>query len=114
MVGDWMRVAALVGVMGSAAVAIAQDKAKIDQGAALYTSQKCSMCHAIAEKGNAKGPLDGVGAKLSEVDLRAWLTDPEGMRAKTNEPRTPGMKKPQLNAAQIDALAAYLGTLKTK
>jgi mono/diheme cytochrome c family protein len=112
MTGKWIQVAALATAMLWAAEAVAQDKAKIEQGAALFTSQKCSMCHAIAGKGNAKGALDGVGAKLSEADLRAWIVDPEGMRAKTNATRTPAMKKPQLSAAQVDALVAYLSSLK--
>jgi mono/diheme cytochrome c family protein len=112
MIGRWIQMAALAAVMLWAADALAQDKAKIEQGAALFTSQKCSMCHAIAGKGNAKGALDGVGAKLSETDLRAWIVDPEGMRAKANATRTPAMKKTQLTAPQVDALVAYLGTLK--
>ena len=70
------------------------------------------MCHAVAGKGNAKGNLDGVGTRLPEADIRAWLTEPEGMRVKTKAERTPAMKKPQLNAGQVDALVAYLGSLK--
>jgi mono/diheme cytochrome c family protein len=113
MTRRWLQAAACAAaVLGSASGAGAQDKAKIDQGAALFTSQKCAMCHAIAGKGNAKGALDGVGAKLSEADLRAWLVDPDAMRVKTNSTRTPAMKKPQLNPGQVDALVAYLASLK--
>lgn len=107
-------VALVAVVLGATTALDAQDKAKIEQGAALFTAQKCSMCHAVAGKGNAKGALDGVGAKLSEADLRAWVTDPEGMRAKTNATRTPAMKKLPLNGGQVDALVAYLGSLKAK
>ena len=55
-------------------VASAQDK--VARGAAVYTEQKCQLCHSVAGKGNAKGPLDAVGTKLSarvpplEVTLR--------------------------------------------
>lgn len=114
MTGRWVQMAALAAVTGWATGASAQDKAKVEQGAALFTSQKCTMCHAVAGKGNAKGALDGVGAKLSEADMKAWLTDPEGMRTKTNATRTPPMKKQPLSPAQVDALAAYMGTLKAK
>jgi len=113
MMRTWFRVAALAAVVSWTAGAAAQDKAKVDQGAALFTSQKCSLCHAVAGKGNVKGALDGVAAKLSEADLRAWISDPEGMRIKTNATRTPAMKKTPLTAPQVDALVAYLGTLKT-
>ena len=42
--------------------AAAQDaKAK---GENIFEEQKCSLCHSIAGKGNAKGALDGVGVKL--------------------------------------------------
>jgi mono/diheme cytochrome c family protein len=114
MTGRWVQMAALAVVMGSATVASAQDKAKIEQGAALFTSLKCTLCHAVAGKGNAKGALDSVGAKLTDAELRAWLTDPEGMRTKTNATRTPAMKKQTLSASQVDSLVAYMGTLKTK
>ena len=33
-------------------------------------------CHSIDGKGNAKGPLDGVGLKYSADELRQWLVDP--------------------------------------
>lgn len=112
MTGMWRSMAVCAVLIGSAAGVSAQDKAKIDQGAALFTSQKCSMCHSVAGKGNPKGALDGVGSKLSDADIRGWLTDPEGMRAKTNATRTPAMKKAPLNPGQVDALAAYMLSLK--
>jgi mono/diheme cytochrome c family protein len=90
----------------------AQDKA--EQGAALFTSQKCSLCHSIAGKGNPKGSLDGVGAKLKGDEIKQWISDPEGMRAKTKAERTPAMKKMALAPDQVDSLVAYLGSLKTK
>ena len=46
-------------------------------------AQKCSVCHAVAGKGNKANPLDGVGAKLSAADIRAWIVDPVAMAAKT-------------------------------
>ena len=42
-------------------------------GEAVYAAQKCSMCHAIAGKGKAANPLDGVGAKLSAADIKQWI-----------------------------------------
>jgi len=66
-----------------AASASAQDAAK---GAAVYTAQKCSTCHAIAGKGNAKGALDDVGTKFTAVEIREWITDLVGMTAKHKSP----------------------------
>lgn len=91
--------------------ASAQDKAA--QGAALFTSQKCILCHSIEGKGNKKGPLDGVGAKLKAEEIHQWLVDPDAMRTKTKAARTPAMKNfSSLPKDQIDALVTYLQTLK--
>ena len=90
----------------------AQKNAKADQGAALFTAQKCSMCHSIAGKGNPKGPLDKMTAKNKAEHIRQWLQDPEGMRAKQNATRTPAMKPVKLTPDQIDALVAYLTSVK--
>ena len=92
-----------------AASASAQDTAK---GAKVYTDQKCSTCHAIAGKGNAKGSLDGVGTKLSADEIRSWITDAKGMTAKTKATRKPEMKAYTLPKDDVDALVAYLSSLK--
>lgn len=96
----------------STGVANAQDKAA--RGAQVYTEQKCSLCHAVAGKGNAKGALDEVGSKLSAAELKAWLVDAKGMTAKSGATRKPDMKNYTLPAADVDALVAYMGTLKKK
>ena len=96
--------------LGMAAAASAQDaKAK---GEKVYADQKCSLCHAIAGKGNAKGSLDGVGGKLKADELRAWITDAKGQTAKTKATRKPEMKQYTLPKEDVDALVAYLGSLK--
>jgi len=82
------------------------------RGAQVYTDQKCSVCHSIAGKGNAKGALDDVGSKASADDIRAWLTDAKAMTAKIATPRKPVMKQYSLPKDDVDALVAYLTTLK--
>src|SRR5438045_4453693 len=78
--------AAMIAV-GCATAASAQDaKAK---GEAVYTAQKCSLCHSVAGKGNPKGSLDGIGSKLSADEIRSWITDAKGMTAKTKATRKP-------------------------
>lgn len=87
----------------------AQDKARGEQ---VFAAQHCSLCHSIAAKGNKKGPLDGVGAKLSADEIRAWITDAKGMTAKTKAERKPVMKPYALPKDDVDALVAYLSSLK--
>jgi len=97
----------------SAAPAAAQSE-KAAKGADVYAAQKCALCHSIGDKGNKKGPLDDVGARLSEADLRAWVVDAKGMTAKTKATRKPDMKNYDLPPADLDALVAYMTTLKKK
>jgi mono/diheme cytochrome c family protein len=97
--------------LGVAAAAGAQD-AKVAKGKQLYTDQKCALCRSVADKGNKKGPLDGVASKMSAADLRSWLTDAKGMTAKTKATRKPEMKAFTLPKDDLDALVAYLETLK--
>ncbi len=84
------------------------------QGEKLFVDQKCSLCHSVAGKGNAKGPLDEVGTKLSAADIRAWLADAKAMTAKTGATRKPEMKQFTLSKEDSDALVAYLTSLKKK
>jgi mono/diheme cytochrome c family protein len=103
----------LLGVL-TPATADAQTAA-VDHGLKVYASSKCSMCHSVAGKGNAKGILDDVGTKLSAEEIRLWLVDPEAMRVKTKAERKPLMKSfAALNKADLDGLVAYLQTLKVK
>jgi mono/diheme cytochrome c family protein len=102
----------LVACLG-AATAAAED-AKIVKGEQLYGEQKCGLCHSIGDKGNKKGPLDGVGAKLSNDDLRLWIVDAKAMTAKSGAPRKPEMKNYALPKDDVEALVAYMASLKKK
>jgi len=97
----------------------AQDAAKIDKGKAVLSSvsPKCSMCHAIAGQGNAKNPLDGVGSKLSADDIKAWIRTPKEMAEKAKSVAKPPMQPypaDKISDADLDALVAYLSSLKGK
>ena len=104
-----MTVVALLAMVPS--FAAAQDAAKGEQ---VYAAQKCSMCHQIAGKGNKASPLDGVGAKLSAEDIRQWITHPTEAAAKAKSTKKPPMpaKYGSLPAADLDALVAYMASLK--
>lgn len=91
--------------------AAGQDAAKGEQ---VYAAQKCQVCHSIAGKGSKTNPLDGVGTKLSATDIRQWITEPAKMTAQTKSTKKPPMpaKWSSLPAAELDALVAYMQSLK--
>ena len=103
-------VAAVVFSVVAVMPAAAQDlKAR---GEKLFVDQKCTLCHSVAGKGNTKGPLDEVGSKDSAADIRAWIADANAMTAKTGATRKPAMKQFTLEKADVDALVAYVSSLK--
>ena len=104
-------IAGLALCVGLAATAAAQD-AKVAKGEKLYADQKCALCHSIGDKGNKKGPLDGVATKLKSDEIREWIVDAKGMTAKTKAERKPLMKAYTLPNDDVDALVAYMATLK--
>ena len=91
---------------------LGQDAVK--KGQQVYTAQKCQTCHSIAGKGSKKSPLDGIGAKLSADEIREWIVHPKEMAAKSKSTKKPPMqdKYSKLPAADIDALVAYMQSLK--
>jgi len=97
----------------------AQDGTLVEKGKSVLaaTSPKCTMCHAVAGQGNAKNPLDGVGDKLSAADIKAWIRTPREMAAKAKSQGKPPMMAygpDKISDADLDALAAYLLSLKAK
>ena len=96
---------------GSTVFAAGQDAAK---GKEVYAAQKCSTCHSIAGEGKKTNPLDGVGSKLSAAETREWIVNPKEMTAKAKSTKKPVMpaKYAKLPPADIDALVAYMQSLK--
>ena len=96
------------------AAAAGQDAALVKKGQEVYAAQKCSVCHSIAGAGKKTSPLDGVGKKLSADEIRDWIVKPAEMTKKTNSTKKPVMpnKYSKLPAADIDALVAYMQSLK--
>jgi mono/diheme cytochrome c family protein len=111
-VTDMMRALFAMALMMTitAAAVPAQDLAT--RGKDVYTAQKCGVCHAVAGTGNKRGSLDAVGSKLTASDLRSWITDAPAMAAKAKAERKPAMKAYMLAKDDLDALVAYLQTLK--
>jgi mono/diheme cytochrome c family protein len=98
-----------------AGTASAQD-AKVEKGMKVYADQKCSLCHSIDGKGNAKGALDGVGTKYKADEIKLWIVDPAKQAAAHKAERKPPMpaKFASLPKDDLDALVAYLSSLKKK
>jgi mono/diheme cytochrome c family protein len=111
-----LNVSALIGssVEARATTPQAPAAAAGQRGAVVFAAQKCSICHSLDGKGMAKGPLDGVGTKLSADEIRQWIVNPADMTAKTNATRKPLMRAyPNLPKDDLDALVAFLSA-KTK
>jgi mono/diheme cytochrome c family protein len=92
----------------------AQTPAQVEKGKQVYAAQKCQTCHAVNGVGNKKGVLDDVGARLGEDDIRSWIVGAPEMTAKTKAARKPAMKSYPLGKDDLDALVAYLKSLKAK
>ena len=110
-----------VGVLGmgllvsvlAGGTASAQDKAVVEHGVKVYAAQKCNVCHSIEGKGKKTGPLDGVGSKLSEAEIRDWIVNAPEMTKKTKSTKKPVMKNyAKLPKEDVDGLVAYMMSLK--
>ena len=103
--------AGAVAIVCAAAVEAAD--AKVERGKAVYAEQKCKMCHSIADQGNKKGALDGVGDKLKPEEIKEWIVTPKEAAAKHKATRKPPMKAyGTLPAEDVAALVAYVSSLK--
>ena len=96
--------------------------------AANSTQGKCAICHPlpIAELpvfGNLGPPLDGVGARLTEAQLRLRIVDAKRLNPQSIMPayyHVAGLRRvapkfqnqPMLSAQEIEDVVAYLATLK--
>lgn len=81
-------------------------------GQQVYAEHRCALCHAIDGEGNQKGPLDGVGSRVSADDIEQWMVAPKEMTAKTGATRRPFMPAyPGLSRDELEALVAYMLSL---
>lgn len=114
----------LIAMMGavllSGTTLLGQDAKKVGDGKKLWDQKECAKCHTIAGKGERQSKysaLDDVGARMKEADIRMWMKDPKKMEADLDHtPKTKMSSKiaqMKLTDADIDALTAYMLTLKT-
>jgi mono/diheme cytochrome c family protein len=106
----WVTGVAIVCGAGMAA----RQATGVEAGRKVYEREKCATCHQVAKQGNSRFPLDGVATRLTADQIRRWITDTAAMEAAL--PRLPPIRmsarKYRLNPADLDALVAYLLTLK--
>jgi mono/diheme cytochrome c family protein len=82
-------------------------------GEEVYAAQKCASCHSVGGQGNKKYPLDHVGSRLNEGEIREWLVNPDAQQAKKGT--RPLMRMPSyrgLPPDDLDALVTYIAALK--
>ena len=98
-----------VALAGWPAAAGAQDATVIELGKEVYRAQRCSLCHFIGGVGNRRSPLDGVGDRLTEAEIRAWIVAPQTMNPKVRK-----RAYDKLPPKELDALVAYMMSLKQR
>jgi mono/diheme cytochrome c family protein len=86
--------------------------AQLEAGRKVYDTQKCRTCHSIAGVGSKVSPLDGVGTRLTEAEIRQWIVDPDPLTAKLKTKPKVKMKKYTLPEPDLNALVQYLFSLK--
>jgi cytochrome c oxidase subunit II len=88
--------------------ALAQERSTlVEQGNQLFFKQGCYGCHTVGKVGTPIGPdLSHVGAQYSPSYLTGWLHDP------TSQKRAAHMPKIDLTEQEIQALVAYLSSLR--
>jgi len=88
--------------------------AEAERGRALFVQHGCATCHSIAGAGNPRNPLDGVGSRRDAEAMRDWIL---GTGAAAGQlPVTVRRRKErfqQLPAEDLNALVAYMASLKT-
>jgi mono/diheme cytochrome c family protein len=110
---SWKVITAALGALMVLAPLASAGDAQTEKGQQVFTAQKCSLCHSVAGKGNAKGSLDHVASKWKAEDLRRWIVEAKIMTSKHGATRKPPMKDySSLAKEDVDALVAYLQTLQ--
>lgn len=81
---------------------LAPEDTLIERGRSVFIAQRCQRCHSLHGEGNTRSPLDGVGDRLPERDIRQWIIAPKTMKPSITK------RAYKLSAEDLDALVAYL------
>jgi cytochrome c553 len=103
------RLVFALALLATACAAAAQSSGPqvVERGEAAFKSNGCYGCHLIGKFGTPIGPdLSHVGRKYPPEYLARWLRDPAQQRPSAHMPAL------ELTEADVQALAAYLGSLR--
>lgn len=85
----------------------AQDGALVARGQGVFKDQGCYGCHTVGKTGTPIATdLSRIGAKHDEAYLGRWLRDPSQQKPRQHMPKL------QLTEAEVQALSAYLASLR--
>jgi len=112
--------ASLSGGAGPSAAPAASGGNLIALGKEQYDLQECYNCHKVGGKGSVKkrGPmLDNIGNLMKPEEIREKILNPrawmaEGFDKEYEKKQMPGKYKELLADAEVNALVAYLSSLK--
>lgn len=76
-------------------------------GRQVYRENRCAMCHSIDGEGSPRSPLDGVGSRLTEEEIRNWIVAPQTMQADVRK-----SAYDELSEEDLEALVEYMKSLK--
>jgi mono/diheme cytochrome c family protein len=96
-----------LGLVLATACATAREPDAVVRGRAQFIAQGCHGCHTVGQLGTRlASDLSGVGARYPQTWFVRWLRDPSG--------HVPDARMPtlELSEEQIEALAAYLSSLR--
>jgi mono/diheme cytochrome c family protein len=91
----------------------AAEAADSARGRVVFREQTCERCHSVAGVGSPRYPLDGVGSRRTQAELRAW-TIAADVVADSLSPSAARAKRgyAELPAADMNALLRYLASLR--
>lgn len=90
-----------------AAGAEAQDSALVARGQSVFKDQGCYGCHTVGKTGTPIATdLSRIGTRHDQAYLGAWLRDPAQQKPRQHMPKL------KLTEAEVQALTAYLGSLR--
>jgi mono/diheme cytochrome c family protein len=107
MIRRTLFVAAAAAVLAFAGSALAEDVAA---GKAVYDGAKpaCKSCHT-----DTKNPLAKAGAENTKDELKAWVRTPKEMITKKGKKgMMPAYGPDRINDKDLEALVAYMATMK--
>jgi cytochrome c2 len=107
-----LYIAVISVAIASGVTLAAQDAKQVEEGKKVYEVYNCNKCHRIGGTSTKLQPLDGVATKLTADEIHKWLVSPDEMTAKLKKKPVTKMKKQDFKPGEVEALMAYLSTLK--